>query len=451
MIARAAGTRWLAGALIAALCLPTFAPPAWAQPDAAPAFAQPPAPPPGFAAPPPTSAAEGRALADTANADPAVRLAAIPTLAHLFTPAAIERLWLMAHADREPRVRMAAIEAMASRRDPNLAGALRAIASRDPDPEVRAVATKQADLLDAFDASPGWAAGLSVLCAGCGHLYLGETKRGLAYLGSFAALLGAGFALGGSSEIKLFDNREGPRMTPTLEPLGLPLLSAGANLGLYSAFDAYRRVRLARNDEGYRYPVSRETLLSLSLAPFRPRVLARPWFWAGLPVIFGTLLGYSLLAEDGITGQPSRSLTDGGGVWFLGRRYGNTAGVALAETYWASLFLPVGVGEESLFRGVIQPALTETFGLWPGWAVASLLFGAAHIPNFFGSDLSDGLWALPFITSVGGYMGAVAIKTGFQLETSVAIHFWYDFLVGTLAFIGDPDHQPFAVRFRLPL
>ena len=31
-------------------------------------------------------------------------------------------------------------------------------------------------------------------------------------------------------------------------------------------------------------------------------------------------------------------------------------------------------------------------------------------------------------------------------ETSVALHFWYDFLLGTIGFIADPDNQPFVVR-----
>ena len=58
--------------------------------------------------------------------------------------------------------------------------------------------------------------------------------------------------------------------------------------------------------------------------------------------------------------------------------------------------------------------------------------------------------AVPLITAVGGYLGLVAIETGFQLETSVALHFWYDFLVSTIGFIADPDHQPFAIRIGLP-
>jgi len=38
----------------------------------------------------------------------------------------------------------------------------------------------------------------------------------------------------------------------------------------------------------------------------------------------------------------------------------------------------------------------------------------------------------------------------FSLETSVAIHFWYDFALATLDFMADPDHQPFVLRFGMP-
>jgi len=109
----------------------------------------------------------------------------------------------------------------------------------------------------------------------------------------------------------------------------------------------------------------------------------------------------------------------------------------------------VGVGEEALFRGVVQPALSEPLGEWGGWAIASLLFGAAHAGNFATgeTDLATAAAALPFLTCVGSYLGLVSMKTGHQLESSVALHFWYDFLLSTTAFIADPEHQPFVARF----
>jgi membrane protease YdiL (CAAX protease family) len=396
-------------------------------------------------------ALEARALADSLDSEPEVRQAALAALGTLGSRAAIDRLWLAARADGDASVRAAAVEAMAARRDPGFLLLLRAVAEGDPDPTVRAVAERNVAYLKAWRRSPGVAALFSVLCPGCGYFYLGKPLVAATYLGSSAALLGGALLLRDGRDVDVFaEGAQGPNMTPTTAPLALPLASAAANLGLYSAFAAYRDARLARNDEGYHYPVSRESLGDLVLAPVHPRVLARPWFWAGVPAIFGALWVYSKLADEAPT-EMARTLGEGQGVWFLGRKYSTPAGVALGELYYASLFLPVGIGEEALFRGVLQPAFTEALGLWPGWLVTSLLFGAAHIPNFFNLGWKEGLWALPFITATGSYMGAVAIKTGFQLETSVAIHFWYDFLLGTFSFLGDPDHQPFSVKLTLPL
>lgn len=96
--------------------------------------------------------------------------------------------------------------------------------------------------------------------------------------------------------------------------------------------------------------------------------------------------------------------------------------------------------------------MTEMLGLWPGWVVTSAIFGGVHLFNFVGQQggLGTAAIAVPFLTLVGSYLGLTAIKTRYRLETSVALHFWYDFLLGTIAFVTDPDHQPFALRFGMP-
>src|SRR4029077_14664929 len=96
-----------------------------------------------------------------------------------------------------------------------------------------------------------------------------------------------------------------------------------------------------------------------------------------------------------------RSLTDGKGVNFLGYHYGTAGGFALGETYNLGHYLPVGVGEESLFRGVIQAGLSETsLGLWGGWAAASAIFGGAHVFNFIdgsSSGFKNAAIAVPYL------------------------------------------------------
>ncbi len=61
------------------------------------------------------------------------------------------------------------------------------------------------------------------------------------------------------------------------------------------------------------------------------------------------------------------------------------------------LSLAAGIGEEMLFRGVIQAALSRWIGRWAGLAGASLLFGLMH-------PISVSYIAIA--TAVGAYLGA---------------------------------------------
>ncbi|NDY96869.1 type II CAAX prenyl endopeptidase Rce1 family protein [Wenzhouxiangella limi] len=81
--------------------------------------------------------------------------------------------------------------------------------------------------------------------------------------------------------------------------------------------------------------------------------------------------------------------------------------------------LLAGVGEELLFRGVIQGGLDGVIGPWPALALASLLFGAMHA-------LSRAYFVLA--TVMGLYMGLVYLWTG-NLLIPILIHFLYDWVV----------------------
>jgi len=98
--------------------------------------------------------------------------------------------------------------------------------------------------------------------------------------------------------------------------------------------------------------------------------------------------------------------------------------------------LPVGLGEESFFRGFLQSALSETFNPLTGIILSSLLFGAAHIPNAQGLEKAERwryyTFSLPLITGIGAYCGWLTNKNH-SLQESVALHTWYDFIIFSIS------------------
>jgi membrane protease YdiL (CAAX protease family) len=75
-----------------------------------------------------------------------------------------------------------------------------------------------------------------------------------------------------------------------------------------------------------------------------------------------------------------------------------------------------GVGEELLFRGVIQAGLSASFGPWPGLLMAAVLFGLMHA-------LSRAYFVLA--TLMGVYLGVLYQATGSLLIPAI-VHGLYD-------------------------
>lgn len=85
----------------------------------------------------------------------------------------------------------------------------------------------------------------------------------------------------------------------------------------------------------------------------------------------------------------------------------------------AALSIVAGVGEELLFRGVIQPLAIRWTTPEMGLAVSSLLFGLAHA-------ISRTYFILATVVSV--YLGWLALHYG-ELVTPIVTHALYDFCV----------------------
>jgi hypothetical protein len=96
-----------------------------------------------------------------------------------------------------------------------------------------------------------------------------------------------------------------------------------------------------------------------------------------------------------------------------------TLGRPLAECRWHELALLAalaGVGEELLFRGVLQPWIGR-LGVTAGWIGANLLFGLAHAvtPTYF-----------VLATAIGFYLSAVQSAAQGNLVAAMIAHGLYD-------------------------
>ena len=83
----------------------------------------------------------------------------------------------------------------------------------------------------------------------------------------------------------------------------------------------------------------------------------------------------------------------------------------------AVIAVMAGIGEELLFRGLVQQAITERFGPLLGLASASILFGLAH-PIMRTYAILAGL--------IGLYLGALLLRTE-NLLVPIIVHASYDF------------------------
>ena len=91
--------------------------------------------------------------------------------------------------------------------------------------------------------------------------------------------------------------------------------------------------------------------------------------------------------------------------------------------------LLAGVGEELLFRGVLQGGLAQKLGPWLALGVASLLFGLAHFVN----------WSYALVACVmGGYLGGLWLASG-NLLTPIVTHAVYD--LAALIYFLRSDHS----------
>jgi len=244
--------------------------------------------------------------------------------------------------------------------------------------------------------SPFVAVGLATLFPGLGHVYLGDMRTAGGLGGGAGLELGVGLV---------------SRENRSVRNASLLTLQKTWEYGLYAA---YRDVRLHNGNVGYAYKMPTDSLADLTAAPFRWSVLKKPEVWGGFLGAFAVVVGLSHLSSHK-KAHPKEP---------------HMHGLSTGRKIQPLVALPIGIGEEALFRGYLQPAFSEMTNPTGGIVLSSLVFGAAHIPNAWEMDSKDRKsyyrFGIPFITAFGAYFGWVAHKNQ-SLKEGVALHTWYDF------------------------
>ena len=279
---------------------------------------------------------------------------------------------------------------------------------------------------------PGVAATLAVV-PGLGHAYLCDWQGAAVGLGTPLGLyLGAGLIVS--------DERHGQPFTAD-DPLTIPLVYGIQNAWFYGIYDAWRVARLARlggKDTG-RLPVDGAAVSQHLGAPFRKESLRDP------VVLGAAALGLVVSSASTISsGQVDSPVWRRETVFWAARPIPTAAGVALGEAAWTGVFVGVGPGEESLFRGVIQTTAVDALGPVAGITTASALFGMAHVDR--DSSLMVNITRAAYTGALGLGLGWLAHHDGYDLRRPIAAHFWYDLGVGTAAFLLAPDQAPWAFQ-----
>lgn len=279
-------------------------------------------------------------------------------------------------------------------------------------------------------------AATSLWFPGGGQLCQGRTAEGAL----FASLAAAEIATGVGAVVAQGEGLDG---------LDHPAVGVSAvalqNLWVYSYADAvFVEQRAARMPF-----VPMDEPHELALAPFDPNVMGDVDVWLGLSLLLAAGIGVSVAVDESFdTGHAGERPN------LFGRELSRPLGYPLAAGVGAGLFEHVALGEESLFRGLIQSSMARNTGETEAWVAASLAFGVAHAPNVAVVPAAERVRYLvvgvPFLTVTGSYLGLLYRWHDYSLAASTAVHFWYDLLLSATFFALDPGHSPLSARVSVP-
>ena len=284
-------------------------------------------------------------------------------------------------------------------------------------PVITAPPTQSVDLNPEFrpsDTRPRstvWPALASYFLPGFDQYWEGQTKYALSY----SAVGAGGIALMSEHKVRnykatkswLETSQDNPNVGYQL--LGVKLYDTAGSLSAYHSFKTAVRTR----KHEFAFIEKEESVQDLLRAPIRFSELTKPTVFIPL----GVLAGLSLLAPKGKKGENGNHATGlDRAVWTSGLSYG------------------AGVGEEALFRGWVMPNLhAATQSPWGSNVIQGVLFGALHYSEANPIPIAQ--------TLLGVYFGWRTQTTGYSLQESIFIHFWWDAIVFARSYFYVQDAQ----------
>jgi membrane protease YdiL (CAAX protease family) len=203
-------------------------------------------------------------------------------------------------------------------------------------------------------------------------------------------------------------------------------------------FSAYRKARTKYNNAGYSIPYDKKPVTKLMAAPFMPENFLKPCVF--IPAIIAAALTEYEISQEKPDPVPFSGVKR---VMTAGRAYDPSAGLGMYEFLWSTVSLDAGVGEEMFYRGFLLSEIANRTTPTTGLLCSSLIFGVLHLGN---PGQSRNFSYASFATAAGMYFGWLYIRNDYQLSKSIAAHFWWDFTVGTVAFLEDPVNNPIGVK-----
>ncbi|MGE5707290.1 MAG: lysostaphin resistance A-like protein [Bacteroidota bacterium] len=244
-----------------------------------------------------------------------------------------------------------------------------------------------------------------------------------------------------------------PMVTIYRQPSSLFALTAQETV-FTSSYLVYQQARLQNKNQGFSHPLVVRELPALIFAPVqREQFLDRQvWTNVGLVFLSSELIS---LAYEGTTGTITsgilRSIRSGRSV-FNARSaqlggWTTSPAVGYGVHLGGSLLVGAhaGIGEEALFRGIIQEEGERLLGPWGGLAIASGLFGLAHAVGGSGNPRQV------VYTTVGGVLdGLLYQQSGYDLSKPIAAHTYWDALLFAISGLF-PDENgrtiPLGIRY----